>query len=162
MGNFVPTQHGDEKMISNFRWFIDDVLAGSRMPWNRQAIRWLHEQGIRAIVSLQRMPTDSHNEARILGMQLYSVLIDDLNCPINEDITRFFDFFDRMRAEKLPLLIHCWAGQGRTGTMGAIALIREGYSVEDALMKVGGVETDEQEEYIRKFYVESVALRQGG
>ena len=54
------------------------------------------------------------------------------------------------------IVIHCWGGKGRTGTLGACILVLFGYSSEDAIKTTrkyrdGAIETKLQEEFIDEF-----------
>ena len=69
------------------------------------------------------------------------------------------EFADLVRAAAdagTPVGVHCTAGLGRSGTMGAAYLVANGASAEEAIaiirsLRPGSVETDTQEEAIRRF-----------
>ncbi len=82
--------------------------------------------------------------------------IPDFSVPTMEDALRFVAFVEEIKAKGGKVLVHCYAGCGRTGTMLAIYLVHTGMSAEDAIAHLRSlndcyIETDEQEEFVRAF-----------
>ena len=73
-----------------------------------------------------------------------------------EQVTTFIEFANKARNANKPLLIHCYAGCGRTGLLLVIILlIFENKTIENALKIVReirrcAVETNEQEMFLRE------------
>jgi atypical dual specificity phosphatase len=125
--------------MDGFYWLIPGVLAGSRRPggpYGRDRLGpeldWLRTQGIGAILTLTETPLDSV----ILAAHDFEVLhlpVVDLTPPNPDQLAEALAFIDRQRAADRPVVVHCLAGQGRTGTVLAAYLIRAGSPPDRAI-----------------------------
>src|SRR5882757_4702843 len=103
-------------------WIEPNVLAASPLPLSATDIRSLHEQGIRAIITLTESPITSQRgitsellaELEITPLHLS---INDFGAPDNQQVVEAMTFIEQMQAENKPVLLHCKVGQGRTGTL---------------------------------------------
>lgn len=137
-------------MLVRFRWFEERVFAGSDLP-EAEDISWLYDQGIRAIISFERLNLQAVQVIEDFGIEHYNIDIEDFGVPTLSQIEEFFAIIKEHKERKQPLLIHCEGGKGRTGTMAALYLIQErDYPWQKALEAVGGVETGNQENLIRE------------
>jgi hypothetical protein len=124
-----------------FDWIVDGVLAASPLPKSDRDIQALYDGGVRAILTLterpitaQRSVSDSVGER--LGMTLKHIAIDDFYPPTPEQAEEAVAFIDQMAAEGKPAVVHCFAGQGRTGCVLHAYYLLRGYSLPDAKYEV--------------------------
>ena len=82
-----------------------------------------------------------------------------MGVPEFNDLVFAIDFIRRRIEENKPVMVHCLAGLGRTGTLLACYLIKyENMSADDAVQKVreerpGSIQSFSQEEIIHKFQI---------
>ncbi len=128
-------------------WVVADKLAGSRYP-EPENLDDIYSQGIRAIVSLE----DYQHPEAITSRRIehLNMGIPDFTAPTLAQLKRIIGFINAMNDKFKPVLVHCYAGLGRTGTVAAAYLINHGMDVESALRNVraripGAVQTADQE-----------------
>ncbi len=154
-------------MLINFSWLVPERIAGTGQPGGcdcdlgigREKLEadldLLQKQGVRAIVTLTEQSLKEES-VRAKDMAYLHLPIMDMHPPVLEDIFRFMDFVKTSQNEERPVVVHCGAGMGRTGTMLACYLVGQGYAAPDALAEVrqrrpGSVETMEQEAVIHEY-----------
>ena len=138
----------------NFSWLIENKLAGSAIPTSIDEIKWIQEQGIKSIVTIREEPLD---EDWISEMNYLHVLSDDMGVPSFDDLKTSVDYVHEKIQNNEPVMVHCLAGLGRTGTILACYLIKyEKMSAEDAIQHVrekrhGSIQSFVQEELIFQY-----------
>ena len=143
----------------NFGWVLDNELAGSQGPVNLQDLFFLHQQGVRAVIRMEErtIPADTGGYLDIVDL---FVPVRDFTPPDQDQIQHMIDFIDEqaVRNER-PVVVSCYAGIGRTGTVLACYLVTRGMEPSDAIAEVrrlrpGSIQTPEQEaavfEYARR------------
>ncbi len=155
-GNLWRKVHGKiAKKPTNFSWLIDDKLAGSGMPTSVSEIDWILKQGVKSIVT---MTENSLPESWVKNVKYLHVPTEDFSAPDMEQIDEAVEFI-RIRIENNePVMVHCAAGIGRTGTILACYLVKyEKIPAKDAIQKVrkerpGSIQSESQEIAIGLYY----------
>ena len=138
----------------NFSWLIEDKLAGSAIPTSKDEINWLHEQGVKSIVTIREEPLDENWVGEMKYLHVHS---NDMGVPTFDDLKESVDFIHNRIEDNEPVMVHCLAGLGRTGTILACYLIKyEKMSAEDAIQHVrekrhGSIQSFVQEELIFQY-----------
>ena len=139
-------------MLFNFSWIRDGELAGMAYP---DAAAWplLAEEGIGAVVSLTGRSPPGDPEAA--GLDLLHAPIPDFGIPSDADLRHTLRFIKKHIEDGCGVVVHCRAGQGRTGLVLAAYLVYEGMSATDAIDRVrtlrpGSIETREQLELVKR------------
>ena len=108
-----------------FKWLVAGQIAGAPHPDLSGGLHtvasFLREQRIGGIVTLFERPLEPNVES--LGFDYLFVETPDFRPP--SDLPRIFAFMDMQVEQGRGVLVHCFAGIGRTGTVLAAWLLRQ-------------------------------------
>jgi len=152
---------------AGFSWVVQDELAamplpGRDRPLDRDAA-FLEQEGIGLLVSLTEEPPDADTLAAH-SIESVHIPVRDFTAPSLEQMTEFVAAVESSVATGRPVGVHCTAGLGRSGTMAAAYLVSTGVSADVAIATVrglrpGSIETDAQEDAVRRFEKSVVGAR---
>jgi atypical dual specificity phosphatase len=148
--------------MERFYWVQEAELAGCSCPGGMRDgadpsgdLEWLRERQIGALLTLTEEPLD---ETRVAGKGLATlhVPVTDMTAPTPDQFMRALDFIDDQRSQGRAVAVHCLMGQGRTATILAAYLIRNGVSANEAIARLrarcpGAIASREQEAALQAF-----------
>ena len=139
----------------NFGWVLNDELAGSQGPASLDDLSFLYHQGVRAVIRMEERTIAADSGTDLDLVDLF-VPVPDFTPPTLDQIQRMVEFIDQQTAEQRPVVVSCYAGIGRTGTVLACYLVHRGATAADAINRVrelrpGSVQTPEQEAAVLQY-----------
>jgi atypical dual specificity phosphatase len=142
---------------TNFGWVLDGKLAGSGLPMTYSQFFWLIKHGIKTIITVREVPlpsnwfTDSIKNIDSDNINYLHLSVEDFGAPSIEEIDSTVDYIQRQIDNRKPVMVHCAAGKGRTGTILAAYLLKnENLTAEQAIKKIrnlrpGSIQSNIQE-----------------
>tara|TARA_B100001123_G_scaffold428265_1_gene544933 strand:- start:1872 stop:2372 length:501 start_codon:yes stop_codon:yes gene_type:complete len=139
----------------NFDWILQNELAGSQGPASLEDLSYLHHQGVRAIIRMEKQTIAADTENLVDMVDMFE-MVPDFTPPKLEQIKRMIAFIDEQLKANRPVTVSCYAGIGRTGTVLACYLVHRGAIPDDAIYRIrklrpGSIETPEQEETVFRY-----------
>ena len=144
---------------SGFVWVQNGRLAGSGYPASRSQVEWLVRAGINSILTLTIDPLPAEL-TRDLGIMTGHIPMRDHQPPSTDDLGRAVEFVEGQLATGRVVLVHCLAGEGRTGCVLAAYLVRtKGLDPDQAMAEVRKAKPQfiewRQESSVREFAAET-------
>jgi len=138
-----------------FTWLDEGRLAASTYPAEEADLRELVGHGIGLVVNLHERPHAPELISR-LGLRVEHLPVDDFTAPSMAIIERAVEQIDGALEAGVPVAVHCAAGLGRTGTLLACVLVKEGATPAEAIERVraarpGSIETAAQVARIKEY-----------
>ncbi len=138
---------------TNFSWVIEGKLAGSGMSMNYSQFLWVMTHGVKAIVTVREVPLPSKWFSNGNGddVDYFHLRVEDYSAPSLEEIDNTIDYIQQQISKNKPVMVHCAAGRGRTGTILAAYLIKkENVTANQAIKKIrsirpGSIQSNQQE-----------------
>ena len=139
----------------NFGWVLENELAGSQGPSSVRDLFFLHSEGVRAVIRMEEQTIAADSEEKFDLVDMF-VPVPDFTPPKLDQIQKMIEFIDQQTAAQKPVVVSCYAGIGRTGTVLACYLVHRGQEPADAMNRVrelrpGSIQTPEQEAAVREY-----------
>lgn len=146
----------------NCTWIEPGVLAAGSVPVEKNDIRELHAEQIRAILTLTERPITSFHEITPELLESFDITylhtpVPDQFPPNMDQARRILDFINEMKSQGRPVFVHCQAGVGRTGTVLHLYYVAQGLTYEEATAKIRSrriqciLLTELQVEFLKEF-----------
>ena len=141
---------------TNFSWVIEDGLAGSGMPMTYSQFIWLIRTGIKAIVTIREVPLPSKWLAN-KAIDYFHLKVEDYGAPSLSGMDTTVNYVQEHINDGKPVMVHCAAGRGRTGTVLAAYFLKNfNLTAEQAIKKIrdlrpGSIQSLAQEKAIEMY-----------
>lgn len=129
-------------------WVIEGELAAMCRP-DPDGLRDLKQAGFGLVINLTEDPEPTI-QAAAAGLRAVHMPFPDMTAPTLNQMRDFVATVEHHLRRKQPIAVHCLAGLGRTGTMIACYLVKQGMAPWPAIDEVrrcrrGAIQTFEQE-----------------
>lgn len=117
------------------RWITQQIAVGYS-PKSYEDLDIIKKQGIGVIVNLCAECYDLNEIEKKAGFEVYHLPIPDESAPDLEDMKKALTWLDDIINRGQKVIVHCRFGIGRTGTFVIAYLLKNGFSLDDALEKM--------------------------
>ncbi|MDK2870190.1 MAG: hypothetical protein PWP39_1425 [Pyrococcus sp.] len=136
--------------------FVDDYVAFSRMPYEDE-VEELVKEFDAFVVLVEEFELEYDLEKVRMEVEVLHVPIPDFTAPSIEELKYIVKWIDEKVKEGKKVLVHCYGGSGRSGTV-VVAWLMYKYKLplKEALLEVrtlkpSAVETRDQLEVLKEF-----------
>jgi atypical dual specificity phosphatase len=140
---------------TGFVWVEKGKLAGSGYPASKAQVEWLAKAGVRSILTLteESLPSEWSEG---LDIETGHVPMKDHEVPSVKSMGEGVMFIVEEMRRGRPVLVHCLAGEGRTGCVLSAYLVRtKGVGAEEAMADLRKVKPEfverQQEKAVYEF-----------
>ena len=127
---------------TGFVWVEEGRLAGSGYPASKPQVEWLMSQGIDTILTLTRDPLPKESVSGV-KVELGHIPLNDHAPPDVPSMEKGAEFIRSHLAGGRKVVVHCLAGEGRTGCILAAYLMKErGIGAEESLKVLRGIKPE--------------------
>jgi atypical dual specificity phosphatase len=150
----------DHSAPRGFHWIIPGKMAGCSAPGVVNAIDYdlavLQRMGITYLITLTETNLDQ-GALRRFGLKNLHLPIFDREAPSNAQTHMLLVRMERLLSQGEVLAVHCKAGLGRTGTILAAWMIRDGgFTAIEAIRRLrliepGFIQSQEQEQFLADY-----------
>ena len=139
-------------------WLIPGKLAKSYIPDSADLLEW-HSAGIQSVVNLLEEYYDDITQQELRhGFAVLHSPIPDMCAPPLDQLQMIVQWIDGEIGAGRKVLVHCFAGIGRTGIILAAYLMHIGMPMHDALRNILSVgsepQTNEQRDILEEFAIQ--------
>ena len=142
-------------ILPHFSWLIENKLAALSYPESEDACILLYQRGIRALLNLSETPLP-YEALNNIDLLIEHIPIDGFTAPTLLQVKEAIGIISSCLSKHLPVAVHCVAGLGRTGSILACYLVRQGISADKAITTIrewrpGSIEVLEQEAIVYEY-----------
>ena len=137
----------------SFSWILEGALAAAQGPVSQRDLMFLKLQEVKAVI---RMEADTISGENLDLADMFEP-VEDGQPPTLEQIDRMTHFIEaQIETWEHPVVVTCYAGLGRTGTVLACYMVYVGYEPAAAIEYIrsrrpGSIQTAVQEAAVHQY-----------
>jgi len=118
---------------TGFVWIEKAKLAGSGFPASRSQLKWVRNQGITTLLTLTEEPIPG-GWLEGLDLDVHHIPMMDHSPPDKGSLREAANFLRGSIEKEKVVLVHCLAGEGRTGcALAACLMVNERMTAKEAM-----------------------------